>query len=110
MISVKEAQRLGLIPKSDSPAKSSKSYVHPLTKRLQPICSLHGWSVDVYRTFCVLPESPRNTAETTAKSNAVCVWRETYRACVVHLGWLWDVEMMSDEEVEMRLQELESQR
>jgi hypothetical protein len=108
-ISVKEAQRLGYLPKSNEPTKSSKPTAHPLTKRIAPICALHGWSVDVYRTYCTLPESPRNTAETTAKPNAVVLWRDTYRARVVHLGWLWDVEKMSDDDVVEKLKELETQ-
>ena len=106
-ISVKEAQRLGLIPKPEKPTRTSAVYVHPLTKRLLPICSRYGWQVDVYRAFCTLPESPRSTSGGEAKPNAVIVWRETYRVRVEHLGWIWDVETMSDDEVEIRLRELE---
>lgn len=108
-ISIKEAQRLGLIPKSEPRAAQSKPYVHPLTKRLAPICLRYGWQVNVYRAFCTLPESPSNTAETVAKPNAVVVWREAPRACVVRLGWIWIVQGWSDEQVEARLKELEVQ-
>lgn len=80
-ISIKEAQRLGLIPKPNEPTATSKQYVHPLTKRLTPICAQYGWSVDVYRVFCDMPESPQNTAETVAKPNAVVLWQETGSAC-----------------------------
>lgn len=108
VISIAEAQRLGFISKPEKRA-ARKPYVHPLTKRLAPICERYGWQVDVYRAFCTSPESPQNTAETVAKPNAVVVWREAPRACVVHLGWLWAVQGWSDEQVVAELKKLEGQ-
>lgn len=106
-LSIAEAQRLGLIP---TPEKhTSKPYVHPLTKRLMPICSHYGWHVDVYRTFCTLPESPQNDAGTTAKPNGVVVWQDAGRVRVAHLGWIWDVCKWNEAEVVARLREIEVQ-
>lgn len=102
-ISIAEAQRLGLIPKTEKQPAESKAYVHPLTKRLTPICKKHGWQVDVYRTLCTLPESPQNTAQTVAAMNGVVVWRI---GRVEHLGWIWDVNKWTDEQAVTRLEEL----
>ena len=99
-------KKQGTTPESD---EQKEPYVHPLTKRLAPICALHGWSVDVYRVFCTLSQSPRSTSGSDAKPNAVVLWRDTYVARVVHLGWLWDVEKMSDDDVVEKLKALEVQ-
>ncbi len=77
-----------------------------LMQRLTTICSEYGWQVGRVRVPCDAPQSPPNTGVTTARYNAVMLWRD---GCTEQLGWIWDVKKWTDEQVEERLKGLEVQ-
>lgn len=103
-ISIQEAQRLGLIPKTEKRAAQREPYVPKLVKRLSPLCGQYGWQCGLDRVPCDDPQSPQNTGKTVARNNAVVVWSDGRTA---QLGWIWDVKKWTDEQVIARLKELE---
>jgi hypothetical protein len=74
-----------------------------LMQRLTTICEQHGWQVGRVRVLS--SESQPNTGKTTARMNAVAVWRG---ARVEHLGMIKDVKGWSNAQIEAKLKELES--
>lgn len=91
-----------------APAKPKKA--PDLVERIDALLEHLGWECDLYRAFCLDERNPENTAETTAKNNAVAIFRissERYIPRIAHLGWIWDVEKMSDEQVIERVEQIE---
>lgn len=94
-----------------APAQPAKPKKTPdLVERIDALLKHLGWQCGLYRAFCEDERSPENTAETVAKNNAVVIWRisnEPYTSRVLHLGWIWDVQKWTDEQVLMRVKQIE---
>lgn len=99
-----------LIQQKDKPKQSKPKKQPDLVERIDALLKPLGWQCGLYRTLCEDERSPENTAETTAKNNAVSIFRsgrERHISRTAHLGWIWDVEKMSDEQVLARVREIE---
>lgn len=75
-----------------------------LMQRFTAICERHGWQCGRVRVLCDVAQSPRNTAQTCARYNAVAIWRG---ARVEQLGLIVEVKEWSDEQIAAKLKELE---
>lgn len=91
-----------LIQQQDKPKASKPKKQPDLVRRVCSLLAPYGWTADLYRAFCLDERSPENTAETTAKDNAIVAWRtgnEPYTPRVLFVGWIWDVEQWADEQI-----------
>jgi|SRR5579859_340237 len=85
-----------LPPTPIAPSKKRVKREHPLVARLNALLAPYGWQCDLYRWPCEDERSPRNTAATCATMNAIVAWRVGQ---IRHVGWLWEIEAMSDEAI-----------